>query len=118
MASAVKADKKARDALYKSFEELVIKSMAPGLPLPQKLALKNRAQELRDQWVELEAARFNADAAQYQKAAAKVGEAIVDLRRAIREIDDAIAIADKASKVFALVDKLLQTAVKNLPILL
>ena len=52
------------------------------------------------------------------RAIARVDTAVADLRRAIKEIDDAIAVADKASKVFAVVDKLLKAAVKNLPILL
>ena len=95
----VKADKAVRDALFKSFEEMVNKAMRPNIPIPQRQALFNRAQELRAQWIELEAARFNKEASAFVKAQGK-------------ELDDAVKIAEKATRVFGLLDKLLKTAVK------
>jgi len=112
----VKADRKVRDELYKAFEAMVKKAMMPGIPIPQRQALHNRAQELRAQWLELESARFNKDAEKFQGAQLKLAETIADLHKAIQEIDDAIKIAERASKVFAQVDKLLKVAIKHLPI--
>lgn len=111
-ANPVKADKKIRDQLHSAFEEIVLKAMAPDIPIPQRQALHNRAQELRAQWIELEAARFNRDQTKFQAAQQKVADAVADLRKAIEEIDDAIKIAEKAAKVFGLVDKLLKTAAR------
>ena len=110
--SEVKASKALRDDVYKSFEEMVLKAMAPDIPIPQRQALFNRAQELRAQWVELSAARFNSDAVVFTKAQQKVLEATTDLRQATKDLDDAVKIAEKATKVFGLLDKLLKKAVK------
>lgn len=110
--SEVKASKAVRDNLYKSFEEMAEKAMSPHLPIPQRFALLHRAQELRSQWVELSAARFNSDAVAFTKAQAKVLEATTDLRQATKELDDAVKIAEKATKVFGQLDKLLKKAVK------
>ncbi len=112
MPAATKAAKKVRDDLFKSFEEMVKKAMQPDIPIPQRQATLNRALELRAQWVELEAARFNSDAEAFNKAQDKVSDAITDLRRATKELDDFVKIAEKATKVFGLLDKLLKQAVK------
>jgi len=109
---STKAAKSVRDDLFKAFEELVHKAMKPDIPIPQRQALFNRAQELRAQWIELEAARFNADADAFQNAQDKVSGAVTDLRAAIQELDDMVKVAEKATKVFGLVDKLLKQAVK------
>lgn len=111
MPNEAKAKKKTVDEIYASFEELVFKSMDPNTPIAQRQALSNRAQELRVQWIELEAARFNTAADQYKTRLARVDAAVADLRAAIASIDDAIRIADKAGKLFAAVDKLLKVAV-------
>ncbi|WP_193370467.1 hypothetical protein [Pelagibius marinus] len=111
---ATKATKSVRKKLLDAFGEMVDKSMDPNIPIAQRQALLNRAQELRTQWVELEAARFNKDAAAFQKAQDKVSEAVTDLRKATKELDDIVKIAEKATKVFGLVDKLLKQAVKAL----
>lgn len=116
--SEVKASKALRDGLFKSFEDMVKKAMAPNLPIPQRQALLNRAQELRAQWVELEAARFNNEAAAFTAAQAKVLAATTDLRKATKDLDDAVKIAEKATKVFGLLDKLLKKAVKFAPVIL
>lgn len=108
----IKATRGVRDELFKAFEEMVNKAMRPDIPIPQRQALLNRAQELRAQWVELEAARFNSDTAAFEKAQEKVRGAVTDLRLAVKELDDMVKIAEKATKVFGLVDKLLKTAVK------
>lgn len=107
-----KAGKTLREDLYKAFEEMVGKAMSPGIPIPQRQAMFNRAQELRAQWMELEAASFNSDASAFQKAQDSVSAAVTDLRVAVKEIDDMVKIAEKATKVFGLVDKLLKQAVK------
>jgi len=109
---SAKAGKTVRDELFKSFEEMVRKAMRPDIPIPQRQALFNRAQELRAQWMELEAARFNSDADAFQKAQDRVSAAVTDLRVAIEELDDMVKVAEKATKVFGLVDKLLKQAVK------
>jgi hypothetical protein len=109
---SAKAAKNVRDDLFKAFEEIVRKAMSPDIPIPQRQALFNRAQELRAQWIELEAARFNADADAFQKAQDRVSAAVTDLRVATQELDDMVKIAEKATKVFGLVDKLLKQAVK------
>ncbi len=108
----VKASKAVRDDLFKSFEEMINKAMSTDIPIPQRHALLNRAMELRAQWVELEAARFNKEAAAFIKAQDRVQATITDLRRTTKELDDAVKIAEKATKVFGLLDKLLKTAVK------
>ena len=107
-----KASRKLRDDLFKTFEEMVGKAMQPDIPIPQRQAMLNRAHELRAQWMELEASRFNSDAAAFKKAQDKVSQAITDLRRANKELDDIVKIAEKATKVFGLLDKLLKQAVK------
>ena len=116
--TARKADKAVRDELFKAFEGIVKKAMMPGISIPQRQALHNRAQELRAQWIELEAARFNRDSAKFNAAQQKVADAVGGLRKSINEIDDAIKIAEKATKVFGLIDKLLKTAIKFAPIVL
>ncbi|WP_420348431.1 hypothetical protein [Pelagibius sp.] len=108
----VKANKALRDGLYKCFEEIVQKAMRPDIPIPQRQALLNRSQELRAQWVELEAARFNNAAAGIASSQTRILDAVTDLRQATKELDDAIRIAEKATKVFGLLDKLLKKAVK------
>jgi prophage DNA circulation protein len=108
----IKATRGVRDDLFKAFEEMVTKAMRPDIPIPQRQAMFNRAQELRAQWVELESARFNSSAEAFEKAQAKVRDAVTDLRLAVKELDDMVKIAEKATKVFGLVDKLLKTAVK------
>lgn len=109
---ATKAAKMVRKELLDTFGEMIDRSMDPAIPIAQRQALVNRAQELRSQWVELEAARFNSDAANFQKTQVKLSEAVTDLRRATKEIDDIVKIAEKATKVFGLLDKLLKQAVK------
>ena len=109
---SAKAAKTVRDDLFKAFEDMVHKAMSPDIPIPQRQALFNRAQELRAQWIELEAARFNSDADAFQKAQDRVSAAVTDLRVAIEDLDDMVKIAEKATKVFGLVDKLLKQAVK------
>lgn len=108
----VKAAKATRDGVFKAFEEMVNRAMSPNIPIPQRQALFNRAQELRAQWIELESARFNNETAAFTKAQDKLQATITDLRRATKELDDAVKIAEKATKVFGLLDKLLKTAVK------
>ena len=116
MARDVKAPKTTRDSLRSAIRDLQRKAMGPGIPIAQRMALKNRAQELRDQLIELEAARFNQATDKYKKALAKVQGTIVDLRTTIKKIDNIIKIVEKAGKVFGAMDGLLKTAAKFAPI--
>ena len=55
-----KADKKTRDDLFKQSRELQKAAMSGRpIPMPQRTAMKGQAQALFEQWIELEAARFN-----------------------------------------------------------
>ena len=113
MAKEFKAPKQTRDSLRSAIKELQYKAMGPGIPIAQRMALKNRAQELRDQLIELEAARFNQATGKYKQALAKVQSTIADLRKTIKEIDNIIKIVEKAGKVFGAMDGLLRTAAKS-----
>ena len=86
--------------------------MKPGIPIPQMIALKNRAQELFDQLIELDAAEFNAEAANYTAAIEGLEEAISDLRKSLQEINDAIDHLEKAAAVFKALDGLLKVAAR------
>lgn len=110
MPSETQVKRTTLDSVHAAFEELVFTAMDPNLPIAQRHALNNRAQELRTQWIELEAARFNTATENYRKKLAKVDEAVADLRAAIDSIDNAIRIIDKAGKLFSSVDKLLKAA--------
>lgn len=107
-----------RDELLEIIKDLQRRAMAPGIPIPQQLALKNRAMELYDQFLELDASEFNNTATDYEDALGQLNKTISDLRTDIRAIDDNIIILGRAASVFKALDGILKIAVKNLPILL
>lgn len=105
-----------RDEYVAAIQDLQIRSMNPNTPVPQRLALINRAQEMRTQMMEIEAARFNENSSEYQGAIETLNKAIRGLRKDIKEIDDAIRILDSVSIAFAAGDRLLTAAVEHFPI--
>ena len=105
-----------RDEYVAAILDLQLRSMNPNAPVPQRLALLNRAQEMRTQMMEIEAARFNANSTKYQAAIDTLNKTIGDLRKAIKKIDDTIKVLDTAAKVFAAGDKLLTEAAKHFPL--
>ncbi len=84
----------------------------PDVPIPQRTAASNRAQELFQQLVQLEAARFNAATARYETQLAGVIKASAEMKLALSEIGKAIKAIEKAQKLFGAVDKLLKIAAK------
>ena len=74
--------------LLAGINELQLKAMAPGIAIPQRQALKNRAQELGDQVIELEASRFNKATDRYKNALARVETANAEMRATIKAIND------------------------------
>jgi uncharacterized protein YukE len=109
-------DPNTRDEYVAAILDLQIRSMDSHVPVPQRLALLNRAQEMRTQMMEIEAARFNDSSSKYQAALKTLNGAIAQLRKSIKKINDAIKILDDAAKVFAAADKLLTVAVEHFPI--
>ena len=101
-----------RDELSNIIRDLQKQAMKPGIPIPQMIALKNRAQELFDQLIELDAAEFNAEAANYMTAIQGLEATILDLRKSLEEIDDAIDHLEKAAAVFKALDGVLKVAAR------
>ena len=112
MANPQPAPKSVSTKLLAGITDLQMKAMAPGIPIPQRQALKNRAQELGDQVIELEASRFNKATDQYKNALQQVEKANAEMRATIKSINNMIKVLDKASKLFGSLDKLLKVAVK------
>lgn len=84
----------------------------PDVPIPQRTAASNRAQELHQQLVQLEAARFNAATAHYKTQLVGVNKAITEMKLALKDINKAIKTIEKAQKLFGAIDKLLKIAAK------
>ena len=112
MANPQPVPKSVSTKLLAGINDLQMKAMAPGIPIPQRQALKNRAQELGDQVLELEASRFNKATDQYKNALRQVEKANAEMRTTIKSINNMIKVLDKASKLFGSLDKLLKVAVK------
>ncbi len=110
------APKSVSTQILAGIRALQLKAMAPGIPIPQRQALKNRAQELGDQVIELEASRFNKTTERYKNAIARVEKTNAEMRADIQQIDDVIKILNKAGKLFNSLDKLLKAAMEVLPI--
>jgi exonuclease VII small subunit len=114
----VKSDKKTRDALFEEIRRLQRASMSgKPIPTPQRTAMKGQAAALHEQWLELEAARFNNATAAYKKAIQRVESAIAKLHKEIDSLDNAIKVLERATAVIKSVDGLLNLAVKHLPII-
>ena len=116
MANPQPAPKSVSKELLAGIMDLQMKAMAPGIPVPQRQSLKNRAQELGDQVIELEASRFNKATEQYKNALQRVEKANAEMRTAIKSINNMIKVLDKASKLFGSLDGLLKVAAKFIPI--
>ncbi len=115
--AAVKSDKKTRDGLYRELRRLQ-KAAISGkpIPMPQRTAMRGQAMALYEQWLELEAARFNKATDAYKTAIDRVDKAIAALQQEIDKLDKAIKTLEKATAVMKAVDGLLKLAVRNLPI--
>lgn len=107
-------EQKVPDEVIQDLERTILdlhkKARSPNTPLPQALALSNRAQELRDQLVELLAARFHERSSEYGEALAEVRDALAEAKRALEEIRNAVEIISVITKVFSAIDKLLRAA--------
>ena len=111
------ADKATRDALFAESRNLQKAAMSGRpIPMPQRTAMKGQAQALFEQWVELEAARFNDAAEDYKQALAGVNAAIAQLQAEVAKIENAIAMVERATVAIKALDKLLALAIKNFPI--
>ncbi len=84
----------------------------PDVPIPQRTAASNRAQELYQQLLELEAARFNAATAQYKTHLAGVSKAIAEMKEALKDIKKSIKSIENSQNLFTAIDKLLKIAAK------
>ena len=113
----VEVDNKLRDALYDQSQQLQKAAMSGRpIPMPQRTQMKGQATALYDQWLELEAARFNDAADGYKAAVRSVKAALKKLEKALDDIEDAIKAVERATVVFKVVDRLLKLAIQNLPI--
>ena len=86
------------------------------IPMPQRTLIKGQATALYDQWLELEAARFNEETDEYKNAVRSVHGALTTLKNELDELKDTIKTVERATSVFKAVDRLLKLAVRNLPI--
>lgn len=116
MTDAVALDDHVLAEMRAAVFDLQRRALSLGIPIPQILALKNRAQELGDQVIELEAARFNATTQDYLAAIDELSQATAALRSATRDLEDAVEILDKAGQVFKVADKVMKKAANFLPI--
>lgn len=111
------ASKKTRDALHDEALRLQRAAMSGvPIPMPQRTAMKGQAQAMFEQWLELEAARFNASAEDYKAAIDGVNSAIKELKAEIDTLDNAISTVEQATEVIKAVDGLLRLAIENFPI--
>lgn len=111
------ADKNTRDALHDEALRLQRAAMSGApIPMPQRTAMKGQAQAMFEQWLELEAARFNTAAADYKAAIDGLNGAIKDLKAEIDTLDNAIRAVEQATKVIKAADGLLKLAIENFPI--
>jgi len=115
---ARKAEAELRDLVHDVMVALQTLAMSGqvSIPMPQRRAIKGQANALFEQWIELEAARFNLAGAEYIDAADGVRSAIASLEGEIEDITHALNVVGKATSVISTVDKLLNIAVKHLPI--
>ena len=116
--AARKAERKLRDEIHDAMVSVQALSMSGqvSIPMPQRRALKGHAGALFEQWIELEAARFNLDGQAYIDAAAGVRASLAGLHAEIQTIDNAISVVNQATSAIIAVDGLLNIAVKHLPI--
>lgn len=112
-----RADKKTRDSLFRESRALQKAAMSGRpIPMPQRTAMKGQAQALFEQWIELEAARFNNATEDYKAAIAGVNSALEELQKEVDKLENAIRVVERATAVIRTIDKLLALAIKNFPI--
>lgn len=114
---ASQARKETRDGLHAEARRLQAAAMSGRpIPMPQRTAMRGQAAALFEQWLEMEAARFNDAAQDYKDAIDAVDGAIATLHDEIDSLENAIAVVEKATAVVTAVDGLLKLAIENLPI--
>ena len=114
---SVEVDKQLRDALYDQARRLQRAAMSGRpIPMPQRTQMRGQATALYDQWLELEAARFNETAADYKTAVRSVKAALKKLNKELDDLEDVIKVLERATAVLKVVDRLLKLAVENLPL--
>ena len=113
-----KAEIELRDLVHDASVAVQTLSMSGqvAIPLPQRRALKGLAGALFEQWIELEAARFNLAGQEYIDAANGVRNSVADLSNKIAEIEHALSVVTKATTVVMTIDTLLNIAIRHLPI--
>ena len=112
-----KAEKETRDKLFEEASHLQKAAMSGDpIPMPQRTAMRGQAAALFEQWIELEAARFNTSAQDYNKAIGGMKAALADLQAEIDALEDAIKIVEQATVVVRAGDALLKVAIQHLPI--
>ena len=115
--ATIEVDQKLRDALYDQARRLQKAAMSGRpIPMPQRTQMKGQAAALHDQWLELEAARFNDAADDYKAAVRSVKAALKKLEKVLDDLKDVIKAVERATAVFKGVDRLLKLAIQNLPI--
>ena len=115
--ATVEFDERLRDALYDQAQRLQKAAMSGRqIPMPQRTQLKGQATALYDQWLELEAARFNDAADDYRATVRSVKTALRKLENALDDFEEAIKVVERATAVFKVTDRLLKLAIQNLPI--
>ncbi|HMA16075.1 MAG: hypothetical protein ACM35H_05775 [Bacteroidota bacterium] len=111
------ADKETRDALHAEALRLQRAAMSGvPIPMPQRTAMKGHAQAMFEQWLELEAARFNTTSEDYKAAIDGLNGAIKELKAEIDALDNAIRTLERATEAIKAGDALLKLAIENLPI--
>lgn len=115
--ATVQVDDQLREAIHKEMTRLQAAAISGRpIPMPQRTAMRGQAAALFEQWLELEAARFNDTTSDYRTAITQVETAITDLHAEIDRLDDAIKVVEKATAAVRAVDGLLKIAIENLPI--
>lgn len=104
--------KELRDTLYEQAQRLHEEAIS-GRPIPMatRKEMKDQAAALRDQWMELEAARFNEAADEYKAAVGSVKGRLVKLRKELDDVSDAVKVVERATSVLQSVHRLLKLVV-------
>ena len=115
--AGVEVDKQLRDALNDQARRLQEAAMSgQPIPMPQRTQMRGQANALYDQWLELEAARFNDAAEDYKAAVRSVKAALKKLNKELDDLEDVIKVLERATAALKVVDRLLKLAIENLPL--
>lgn len=107
-----KAERSLRDDLHdiiETFQSLAM-STEHGLKFPERKLINGIANALLDQWVELEASRFNLATSEYTDAAEAVRTNIGIVETDLLKLESAISKVEEATALFSALDQLLQVA--------